>query len=185
MAENLNLNSMKISADQIDTKAYAGKNGNGDPIVYIASKGGLHALFCKNKEGNVESLAAAPHKAIALWMAEQKDPKLVWDKDFVSDGEDRLARSERERFDRLRKIMLTPTTLAKSEKIPSNRYFIYNVKEKWIEHATKEDLIKSIESGRVDKFCLVRNFALIEPVYTVESHPEFKDVRAECKTEET
>lgn len=174
---------MKISADQIDTKAYAGKSGEGHPIVYIASKGGLHALFCKNKEGNVESLAAAPHKAIALWMAEQKDPKIEWDKDFVSDGEDKLARSERERFERLRKIMFRTSNLEKSDKLPSDRYLVYNTKKRWINHATKADLIKSIEEGRVDRLCLVRNFALTEPVYTVETHPEFKDVRVKCQSE--
>lgn len=166
---------MKISADQIDTKALAGKGSDGEPIVYISSKGGLHCFFRKNKAGGIESLSAAPHKAIAQWMAEQKDPKIEWDEDFQK-SEDKIEKSESARFIRFRKVMLNPTILTKSESNPLGRYFVYNVDEQWIEHAAKEDIVKSIEGGKISQFCLVRKCDLTEPLYAVFNHPDFKDV---------
>jgi len=167
---------MKISSDQIDTKSLAGKTGGGQPIVYIASKGGLHAFFYKNADGNIESLAAAPHRAIAQWMAEQKDPKIEWDSDFGK-SEDKLAVFDKNRFHRLRSLMFQQTVLSKSENIPSNQYLVYSIPAQIIVIQTAEELTKNIKDGGISRSCLVRNLALIEPVCLISDHPKFKDVR--------
>src|ERR1700676_1158015 len=135
---------MKISSDQIDTKSLAGKTGDGDPIVYIASKGGLHAFFYKNKDGNIESLAAAPHKAIAQWMAEQKDPKISWDSDFGK-SEDKIAKYERKQFLRMRSLMFSPVLLSKSEDLLCDRYFVYDIATKSITSQSLEEVSKNIQ----------------------------------------
>lgn len=73
---------MKIDKDQIAETFIAGKTKDGKNIVYVATHGGLHAFFCKDEDGNVSSIGAAPHKAIARFLAEKKEPGIKWNEDF-------------------------------------------------------------------------------------------------------
>jgi len=36
---------MKINENQVETKLFAGKSGDGSPLVYLVTKGGLHAIL--------------------------------------------------------------------------------------------------------------------------------------------
>jgi len=51
---------------------------NNTPVLYIETFGGLHAIFA-NRNGQVESLAALPHKGMSVWLAGKKCPEIKWD----------------------------------------------------------------------------------------------------------
>ena len=163
---------MKINENQVESKAFAGKSGDGSPLVYLVTKGGLHAIFKKNKDGGIESLAAAPHRGIVQWMAEEKDKDIKWDKDFLSKSDDELAGSEQEVFENLRAAFLSPERIEKSAK--TDIYMIYDVATMTIELIKKEDLVEELGLGTIQDHCLVRNLALTEPMYFVKDHPAFK-----------
>ena len=96
---------MKISADQIEDKGIAGKTEDGRPVVYILTKGGLHAFFVKTAEG-IASIGAAPHLAIARFLAGKKE-KINWEEGF--EKSENLAKSEALQFQKLRKMMFMPS----------------------------------------------------------------------------
>src|ERR1051326_2469549 len=96
---------MKLSADQIEKKTIAGTTKEGNPVVYIATKGGLYAFFTKDEEGNIASIGAAPQRAIAKFLASKKKD-IAWKDDFHK-SED-LAKSEGELFQRMRSALFTP-----------------------------------------------------------------------------
>ena len=163
---------MKINDNQIETKAFAGKAGDGSPLVYLVTKGGLHAIFKKNKDGAIESIAAAPHRGIAQWMAEEKDKEIKWDSDFLSKSDEELVATEQELFDKLRNVFFLPERLGKSTK--TDVYMVYDTGNVTIQLTKKEDLKEELELGLTYDYWLVRNFALNEPVYLLKDHPEFK-----------
>jgi hypothetical protein len=94
--------SIQIDENQIEHKCPAGKL-NGDPLVYVKTVGGLHALFLK-KGKEVTTLAAAPHVAIMKWIANKKEKDIEWDKDF---NQDPLQKSV-DQFNSLRRLFFRP-----------------------------------------------------------------------------
>lgn len=73
---------MKIDKDQMAETFIAGKTSDGRNVVYVATHGGLHAFFCKDKEGNISAIGAAPHRAISRFLAEKKEPGIKWNEEF-------------------------------------------------------------------------------------------------------
>lgn len=60
----------------------AGHDAEGNPVLMVETYGGLFAVFRKLAKGS-ETIAAAPHKAVALWMAELKLPGVSWDQESL------------------------------------------------------------------------------------------------------
>ncbi len=150
---------MNITPDQIKTKQIAGKTDDGNPVLYILTHGGLHAFFTK-KEGKVEALAAAPHKGIAQWMADQK-AKVKWDDDFILKGEgfvDSLQKSESAAFAGLREIVWS----APQEKVEKheNRFLVYDQVEKAIGVYSRDEILESIKKKELDGTEVVKELTL-------------------------
>ena len=72
---------MKIQSEHIAEQGIVGKNArNGLPVFYIRTHGGLSAFFA-NVDGQVICVGAAPHKAIAAFLAEKQYPGIIeWDR---------------------------------------------------------------------------------------------------------
>jgi len=146
---------MKISADQIDKKAIAGKTKDGNPVVYIATKGGLHAFFTKDESGSICSIGAAPHKAIAKFLASKKH-EIEWKEDF-SKSEEEMAKSELALFERLRNAVFAQQAPG-TEK--TDVYMIYDISKKEIQVMKKSELEEELKAGTVSKYALVRDTSL-------------------------
>lgn len=145
---------MKISADQIDKKAIAGQTKDGKPIVYIATRGGLHAFFMKDEDGSISAIGAAPHRAIAKFLAGKK-ADIEWKEDFHKSEE--LEKSEEVLFQRLRSAIFSGTTGTDDK---SGIFMVYDVDNKTIEIMKKEVLEEEIKEGKISKFALVRDTSL-------------------------
>lgn len=150
---------MRISPEHIQEKAIAGKTKAGAPILYILTKGGLHAFFVKGDQG-IESIGAAPHRAVAEWIAEKKQPGIEWSPDFAKS----LGKSEQAMFDRVRTLIFAPVP---DEPIPDNgMFFVYDPAANVIEVVEKSELSKFVKNGRPGPF--VRPVNLAQPVDFLE-----------------
>lgn len=165
---------MRIAPEHIEMKQLAGKTKDGEPIVYVVTKGGLHSLFTK-KDGSIVTLGAAPHKAVAIWLAEKKSPDIEWESHF-KDSEMKKSQSEAEMYNRLRTLMFRDDVLAKSES--SDVYLVYNIPEREILVMHKEEVQDNISFWRqlpgVDNL-MIRPIDLSEPVQFVRYHKFYKD----------
>jgi hypothetical protein len=146
---------MKIAADQIESKAIAGKTDDGRPIVYILTKGGLHAFFCKDKEGHIASIGAAPHKAIARFLAGKKET-IKWDSGFEK-SEDSLSKSESDQFEKLRTLMFMKSF--EQPVGPEDVLVVYDIKNSKFNIMKSEDFNKK----EYNDSCLIRSCALNKP----------------------
>lgn len=71
---------MKINQSEILEKTVIGRNkSNNTPVIYIKTAGGLNAIFI-NDNGEIKAAGAAPHKAIAVFLAEKTHPSIEWDR---------------------------------------------------------------------------------------------------------
>ena len=164
---------MKITSDQIEKKAIAGKTKDGRPVVYIATKGGLHAFFCKEEDGSIASIGAAPHKAIARFLAEKK-ADVAWADDFEK-AETDLAKSEGDMFEKLRKVMFMPHVQVLSADVkPSDKFLVYDTSSKTIDVIAKADLEAEVRAGKVDEFALVRDLSLVDRARPLRDHEDFE-----------
>lgn len=155
---------MMITDEHIAEKKVAGKSGEGSPLLYVVSKGGLHAFFTK-KNGEIHSLGAAPHKAIAMWMAEKRDPDLSWSKDFLSKSEYErmdLAKSIARRFEEIRTMFFSPE-IRKSEG-SSDEYTVYDSANRQFMSMTKAEILEGVKNRTLDKLAMVRPADLSGPV---------------------
>jgi hypothetical protein len=163
---------MKLTADQIDSKAIAGKTTDGRAVVYVSTKGGLHAFFCKDEAGNTCSIGAAPHRAIAQFLAGKKE-NITWESDFKK-AETNLAKSEEAFFQKLRKVMFCPPVmLGAVDPSLSESFALYDVAKQTIEVVSKAELEDDIKHGKVDRFALVRDLSLSMRSTCIQDHPEF------------
>lgn len=152
---------MKISADQIEKKAIAGKTKSGNPVVYIATKGGLHAFFTKDEDGNIASIGAAPHRAIAKFLAGKK-ADIEWKEDFHK-SED-LEKSEEALFQGMRTAVFAP---AQGGPERTGVIIVYDTKKSTIEVMNKSELKEEIKHGQVSSFAFCRDSSLNEEVMLV------------------
>lgn len=147
---------MIIKDDQIAEKKLAGISGKDSPVLYIVSKGGLHAFFTK-KNGEIHSLGAAPHKAIAMWMAEKRDPELKWNQEFLSKSQYErwdLAKSVARRFEEIRSMFFDPT-IQKSES-NTDKYTVYDHRNKDFLSMNKMEIIDAVSNKTLDPLAMVR-----------------------------
>jgi hypothetical protein len=160
---------MKISSDQIEKKAIAGKTTDGKPVVYIATKGGLHAFFMKDEDGSISSIGAAPHRAIAKYLASKKHD-IKWKEDFHK-SED-LTKSEGELFQRMRNAILTPLSTNGDK---TGVYMVYDINKGSIEVMRKSDLMEELKSGTVSRYAMVRDTSLSSPVTLAQDCEDLKE----------
>ena len=155
---------MKISADQIEERKIAGTTKDGNPIVYVITKGGLHAFFSKSKDGEIETLAAAPHKAIAKWLAEKRSPDIEW-------KELDIEKAEIDLFNRVRNVVFSKPikTAAQPEK---QSYLVYNISRCDIEVMTKAEIETNLNN--INEYCLVKDLSLTKPVELLKNCADFK-----------
>ena len=153
---------MKIPENQIELKKVVGTSGSGEPVLYVVSKGGLHAFFTKHN-GQVTSLGAAPHRAIASWLAEQKDPEIKWEKDFVEkheDFEDALEKHERFVVEQVRNIVFGPKLDAPATSVDA--YMVYSPEMQAYTVMDRGDLRKSLETGVVGRYDVIRHLSMTD-----------------------
>lgn len=79
---------MQISQEQIASKVRVGSH-QGDPVFRIVTLGGLNLIVKKHsKSGKLEVAAAAPHRAIAAFIAEKHLKGVNWSELSKSDALD-------------------------------------------------------------------------------------------------
>jgi hypothetical protein len=149
---------MKIAPEHIEFKAIAGKTKEGHPVVYVLTKGGLHAFFTKAADGDVTSLGAAPHRGIASWMAEKRSPGIQWDEDFAE--KHHLVKSETQRFQQLREIMFESVLLPPTGQ---DLLVVYDDEARTIEVMDHETLTSALSKGE-HSWSFVRPIDLSQPI---------------------
>ena len=168
---------MKIDKEMIKTKEAVGKREDGSPVVMIITHGGLFAFFSKSKDGGIETLGMAPHKAIAAWMTEKKARDVKWNPDFMKHesnyGED-LKKSGSNLYLRLRNLLFSDE-IVKSER-KSDYYIIYDTKTIVIGIMHKSEIQEKLNSGDLYEESFVRSINLNEPVEFISQHKEFRIV---------
>lgn len=152
---------MRIAPEHIQEKALAGKTSAGHPVLYVLTKGGLHAFFVKGADG-IEAAGAAPHRAVAEWIAEKKYPGIEWDEKFVKNQG--LEKSERAAFDRVRNLMFRPEIIENSDHDP-DMYFVYDPKNVTIDVMSSDEVRQSFKKH---EWSFIRPVNLSAPVDVVK-----------------
>jgi hypothetical protein len=165
---------MMIDKHMIAEQKMVGKTKDGSPVLYVTTHGGLFGFFTK-KQGEVETLATAPHKAIAIWMAEKKTGGIKWKPDFVKseDGISDLKKHKADRFSKYHKLMFNQqvTDMAKSE-----FYFVYDMNQSEIGLLTKsviQERMGKLSQSELKNF-VVRNATLSDRPDLLIYHKEFR-----------
>ncbi len=145
---------MKIEEHMIADREVAGTTGAGEDVLAVRTHGGLFAYFLRKKSGGYKTLAMAPHKAIACWIAEQAaDSKIHWNALEKSEP-----KSEEEVYDSLVKALYLQTDVTVE---PSDYYIAFN------HNQGDMRLIKANEVAELAKTegrdWTVRNAALTDP----------------------
>lgn len=164
---------MNITADLIKDKTIAGKDSDGKPIVMVETHGGLFACFRKSKGGGYETLAAAPHRAIAMWMAEKKDRGIEWKK---SDELSKSEQTEAARFGVIRSVFFAPARMEKTELSGIPGYFVYDVHAATIDLMTATELKEAYQKGEILPNVAVRRTDLTDAPSRIDLHPDFVEV---------
>src|SRR4051812_34473304 len=70
---------MLITKDQLDPKKPPRRIGRskGVPVFEVVTLGGLNLIIAKNDGTGTKILGAAPHRALARYIAQQKDPDFM------------------------------------------------------------------------------------------------------------
>lgn len=148
---------MNIKESDIAVRSVAGHTKEGKPIVYIQSHGGLHAVFKRSEDGGIESIAAAPHRAIMKWMAEKKEPGLKWEEDFHKS--ENLAKSESDMFQRMRSIVFSDPQYPPLDN-PEQLCIVYNYDQKTMEIMSKSEIFSNPDS--IPTKTIIRDLSMSE-----------------------
>lgn len=146
---------MKINNEMIKKKKFVGTTGEGMPILLVETHGGLYACFTQNKKGEVETLAATPHKAITFFLAEKKDPSLKWKESL----DDLVKSKEASVSESFKKLMFEPPRLSKSD---TNVYIVYDIETGFTAIGEIQDLKEAYESKELHSSFLIRKSDLSE-----------------------
>ena len=154
---------MNIKDSDIAHKKIAGETKDGEPLVYVQSHGGLHAIFKRADDGSVKTIAAAPHCGIMRWLADKAEPGIKWNDDF-SKSED-LNKSEDDRFERLRNIVFAPVQSNPIQN-PGDLCLVYDVQPKLIQVMSKAELLSAWASTTksLPPSALIKDLAMDQPV---------------------
>jgi len=67
---------MRLDKNQIQKREVIGKL-NGRDVILITTHGGL-SLVAASKNGQLVTLGAGPHPGVSRWLAEKKEPDIIW-----------------------------------------------------------------------------------------------------------
>lgn len=159
----------------IAEKKIVGKTADGDPVVMVVTHGGLYAFFSKSGD-TVSTLGMAPHKAIALWMAEKKAGSIKWKDDFIKNENNELKelqKSNDSMFVRLRKLIFSPVVLQKTNEV-SDYFIVYDTAKLDIAVLHRSEIWEGLFQKQIKLSYLIRNVNLTESVSLISDHKEFK-----------
>lgn len=157
---------MRIAPEHVQEKSVVGTTKDGASILYVLTKGGLHAFFARQGD-DVVTLGAAPHRAVAEWIAEKKHPGIKW-------SEKSLERSEQDMFDRVRKLIFSTNVVENPTLKDRDLFFAYNPSKRLIDVVDRSELVEMMAKGEhLDSF--VRPVNLSEPVDVARWHPDFRE----------
>jgi hypothetical protein len=155
---------MKITDDQIAERKLAGVSATG-PVVYVLTRGGLHSMFSKNQNGDIVSLSAAPHRGIATFFAEQKDPTIKWRDEFIAKSENDITdlnKNENDNYEKYRSMIWSQEqNLIKTE--ASDIYFVYNTQTNDIWVSDKNELKSEMKESQDVSYWVVRPIDMTAP----------------------
>lgn len=157
---------MKIENEHVSEKKIVGETQDKEPILYILTHGGLHCFFQKSKDG-IKTLAMAPHKAMAQWMAEKADPKIKWIGEMSKS--ENLFKSDSDLHDKLLAFFAIPLV---TDFPKSPLYVGFDTSNGNINLYKKEDLIKMSYNDKVN--FIIRNIALDSFPDLLLNHGDFK-----------
>ena len=78
---------MNIQDKHIASKTRVGSL-HGKPVVRLVTNGGLVLIGCTKNDGKTEILGSGPHRAVSMYIAEHKEPEIVWSELSKSDSLD-------------------------------------------------------------------------------------------------
>lgn len=162
---------MKISGDLLKDKKLAGKDKEGKPIIMVETHGGLFAFFRKASGGGYETVAAAPHKAVAAWMCEVKCHGVRWEPGFME-----VKKSEEDRREQLRQTIFGPSLdLAKTvDGIPvdPSDYFAYDTRTGEVSVVDLQFLVEGVRNRTLGDEVVVRRVDLDDKPAIARYHPD-------------
>lgn len=145
---------MKIEEHMISDREIAGTTGAGEDVLGIKTHGGLYAYFLRKKSGGYKTLAMAPHKAIASWIAEQAaDSKIHWNALEKSEPP-----TEEQVYDSLVKALYIQTD---DKAAPSDYFIAFNHKSGDMRLAKSRDISELAKNEGTN--WVVRNLSLSSP----------------------
>lgn len=156
---------MKIETEHVAEKKIVGETHDKDPVYYIVTHGGLHCFFQKTKN-EIKTLAMAPHKAVARWMAEKSEPKIKWSEE-IEKSED-LMKSDLDLYSILLAYLATPVT---TDFPKSPLYIAFNTESSDMFLYKKEELVELPYDQKVN--LIVRNVALDSSPDILLKHKDF------------
>jgi hypothetical protein len=155
---------VKLQEEHVKSKAVVGHLADGRPIVMVETHGGLFAFFTKSKDGSVETLAAAPHRAVGAFLCEQKEKGIKWNKKL----EELSKSAPQQMFEVLRARILSPVLgLAKSS---SDLYLYYDYRNARIEVIDGSEIRPMLRDGDLDPYAFLRRADLSESYMLVKDY---------------
>lgn len=151
---------LNLDAKEVDKKESAGKTSDGRPVIYIYTKGGLHAFFTrKAKTSQIEPIGIGSHRAVAQWMAEKKE-SIKWEDTFnKKENEDftNLTKSESNQK-RLNAALNYHKTFENSEK--SDKMIVKHWTSKEVVIMSEKDVKLAVTHGIIGADMIVRDLNL-------------------------
>jgi hypothetical protein len=66
---------MQIQPQEIDYKERIGETDDGNPVMELGLKGGLH-IVCSVRGPKIDYLGVGPHRAVARYLAKKRQPTI-------------------------------------------------------------------------------------------------------------
>lgn len=148
---------MKIDERAIDIKEIAGETEDGKKVMYVKTLGGLHAFFVKGP-GTLDAIGVAPHKAIAKFFSEKKEPNIKWLDSLKKSADFQYPKTEEELFSMLRDFVFSKQ--GRITHSPSDVFLVYDSVDSSMQLLGKSELL---ESKDVDGYAFVRDISGFYP----------------------
>ena len=74
---------MQVPSNQIVEKEVVGKCASNNMPVYLVRLIGGLIMVLTYSNGEYKVVGAAPHRGVAMWLAEQKCPGVIWDRSRI------------------------------------------------------------------------------------------------------
>lgn len=162
---------LNLDAKEVDEKIEAGKTKDGRPVVYIYTKGGLHAFFTrKKKTSDIEPIGIGSHKAVAKWMAEKKED-IKWKGDFAKTEDCPSLIKSTDNKKRLNRLLNNPKVF-KDSTDKSDTLIVKDWRSKEIILIKKEDLLLAVKNQIIGNDVIVRDLNMCTNPMTASEYSE-------------